>query len=195
MAILEQEITSTRDLARRVFTREEYYKMAEAGLFDDEKVELIEGDIISVPPPGPSHRTTSIRLFKILDALFANDHYVMHESPIDLANITEPIPDVSVATGSEADYFDRHPDYSDICLAVEISDSSLYKDRKLKQRLYAGKGIAEYWIVNLVAKQLEVYREPTAEGYGPPAICLPGDTVETLFAPGIPIAISDFLRA
>jgi Uma2 family endonuclease len=193
MAILEHELQAPTESRRHVFNRAEYYKMAEAGLFDDERVELIEGDIITLPPPGPRHRKASLRLYNLLYALFGQDRYVLHESPIVLTDVTEPLPDVSIAKGREEEYDDRHPDHADICLAVEVSDSTLRKDRKLKQGLYGGKGIPEYWIANLVDKQLEVYRSPSASGYAAPLIYRSGDTISTLFAPDVSISVSDFL--
>ncbi len=193
MAILEKEIAQGPDLQRHRFTREEYYKLADAGLLDDERTELIEGDIITLPLPEPRHRTVSLRLYNTLYATFGQDHYVMHGSPIVISEITEPLPDVVVASGPESNYDQRHPDYSEISLAAEVSDSSLRKDRTVKTVIYAGKVIVEYWIVNLVEKQVEVYTDPSAGGYTSTHVYKPGESIAPLFAPDISIAVSDFL--
>jgi Uma2 family endonuclease len=193
MAVLEREIISPPELPRHVFTRREYYKMGRAGFFDDQKVEMIEGDIIQLPPPGPPHRSLSLELYNIFYGLFGREFYVMHESPVVLSNTTEPLPDVSVVRGSVRNYRKRHPHYDDVLLAVEVSDSTLSKDRNLKQRLYAAKGIAEYWIVNVVQGHVEVYREPKESTYSQMTVCRSGDTIATLFKPDVPIAVDDFL--
>jgi len=111
---------------------------------------------------------------------------------IVLTDGTEPEPDVSVAPGTPLDYLQQHPRANELLLAVEVSDSTLTKDRGLKLVSYAQSGLSEYWIVNLVNRQLEVYRRPALAGdYADAVVYLSGQSVAPLSAPNSPIAVAD----
>ena len=147
---------------RRIWTRDEYYRMVEQGILaPDEKTELIEGEIYrKLSPMRAPHSVVVHRVARILTAIFEPAFYVQSQVPATFSEISEPEPDVYVARGFEEDYEERHPGPSDIVLAVEVSDKTLHIDRSRKATLYADYGIEEYWIVNLVDRQLEVFREP-----------------------------------
>lgn len=142
------------------FTLEEYHRIAEAGLFHGKRVELLEGNIIDMAPQGSDHYQTIERVADVLANVFGSGFWIRRQGPLRLNDASEPEPDISVVTGKMADYRD-HP--TTALLVVEVSESTLQFDRSEKAGFYARSGLADYWIVNLVEKQLEVYREPTAD--------------------------------
>jgi Uma2 family endonuclease len=181
------------------WTCHDFDRMIKVGILKrEERVELVEGEIITLPPIGPEHRSTMVDvvrvLFKLEDA-FGPDYYIMPESQIRLTNDVTLLPDVAVAYGSRREYRHRDPGPSDLRLVVEVSNTSLRSDRGRKYRLYAQMGVPEYWIINLKTSQLEVYREPSGSGFAAPLIYEAGDVIEPLFAPGVAIAVADFLPA
>ena len=176
------------------WTREQYHRLIEAGFFDDGRVELLEGLIWDMAGQMTPH-TTGIRLTQLsLEEVFAGTFEVRVQMPITLPDGTEPEPDVAVAPGTPFDYLEHHPGPDELLLAVEVSDSTLAKDRGLKLAAYAKAGIVECWIVNLVNRQLEVYRQPSPVGlYTDFKDYLPGQSVAPLNAPDKPIAVADLL--
>lgn len=149
------------------WTRSEYYKMAEAGLFDGLHVELIEGQVIEMSPMGSPHITAVTLTGESLRQVFESGYFIRIQGPLDFGDISEPEPDVAVIAGTIRDYTEAHP--STAVLVVEVADTSLTYDRTIKASLYAKAGIAEYWIVNLRNRQLEVHRTPcvdTGQRYG-----------------------------
>jgi Uma2 family endonuclease len=149
----------------RRWTREEYERLAEQGFFrPDERLELLDGEIFAMTPQkGPHAQAVGL----VLDALrhaFGPQVYLRSQLPLALGTEAMPEPDAAVVTGSVRDY-PQHP--TTAILVVEVSDTSLPLDRRRKGPIYARAGIPEYWIVNLVDRILEVYREPieTADGW------------------------------
>ncbi len=175
------------------FSRAAYEQMARMGLFEGKRVELIEGEVIEMPPSTPEHFETGDTLNEILQAYFGKGYWVRFQGDLVLGE-SQPVPDIAVVQGDKRDYKGRHPDRA--LLVVEVAHTSLHYDRTDKLSLYAKAGIPECWIVNLQERQLEVYREPapredTPFGYGYAQITLlrPGDTVHPLAKPepGIPV--------
>lgn len=180
------------------WTRSEYYKMAEAGLFDGKHVELIEGQVIEMSPMGSPHRTAVLLTGDRLRQVFRQGYFVSTQCPLDLGEIFEPEPDVAVIAGSIRDYTEAHP--STASLVVEVADTSLTYDRTTKASLYAKAGIAEYWIVNLVNRQLEVRRTPRVDamqrygfGYAEVTIYAATDVVAPLAMPQTTVSVGDVL--
>ena len=140
---------------------EQYHEMTARGILDsDSPVELLEGFLINKMPKNPPHRIATRLLRLLLDSLFANHGcYVEVQEPITLSD-SEPEPDLSVVRGDTRLFFDRHPGAAEIPIVIEIADATLARDRRMKKRIYARAGIPEYWIVNLVAEQVEVYSSP-----------------------------------
>jgi Uma2 family endonuclease len=154
----------------RLWTREEYYKMAEAGVFQPgERVELIGGRIVAMSPQNSPH-FTAIRLVEdALRVLFGAGYDVRVQGPLDLSLSSQPEPDIAVVPGTIRDYSTTHP--TTALLVVEVSESILSFDRGEKASLYASAGIPEYWVVNLLDRCLEVNRDPVPTagqpyGYG-----------------------------
>jgi Uma2 family endonuclease len=131
-------------------------------LSDDDPVELLEGWLVYKMPKNPPHRATTKLTRNALETIISADWYVDTQEPITLID-SEPEPDVVIVRGNTRDYLDRHPGAEDITLIIEVSDTTLERDRTSKKRLYARAGIPVYWIINLPEQQIEVYSEPVIE--------------------------------
>ena len=151
---------------RRRFTRAEYHRMADVGILgDDDRVELIRGEIVEMSPPGRRHKAFAGNLNQLLATRLAGRAIVWMQNPIVLTEDTEPQPDVAVLRRGPVSYKERDAWGEDTLLLIEVADSSLAYDRSTKLRLYAEAGIPEYWVVDCNAETIEVYRTPSAEGY------------------------------
>ncbi|MDZ8106092.1 MAG: Uma2 family endonuclease [Nostoc sp. DedQUE12a] len=165
------------------FTIEEYHQLIELGfLKEGDRIELIRGELIQMVAKGTPHTVCGSILCRQLDRLLGDRAVIRGQDPITLPNQSEPEPDVAIARGKDEDYLAHHPYPEDIFLVVEISDSTLDYDQTKKLELYAEAGIANYWIVNLNARQLESYSQPyqNAQGkfnYLSKQIHLPDETV------------------
>jgi Uma2 family endonuclease len=151
------------------FTREDYHKISELELFDPNKhVELIFGEIIQRSPKGVAHETCLRILLRQFFTILPQSFVIGCQSPVAIGESSEPEPepDVSIASGCEADYADRHPTGHDVLLAIEVSDSTLRFDKTTKASLYAEANIPNYWIFNLVESCLEAYCNPARKEDG-----------------------------
>jgi Uma2 family endonuclease len=144
-----------RSRKRWRWTAEQYRELAKSGFFGDRRVEFIDGELIElvVDPP---HDTGVYLAFTVLRQLFRLAWLVRPHLSLDLGRLYQPIPDVAVVAGKERDFANQHP--TTAALIVEVADSSLRHDRVVKAHRYARAGIADYWIVNLIDRQLEVHR-------------------------------------
>jgi Uma2 family endonuclease len=151
---------------RRRFTRKEYYRMAEVGILGEEdRVELIRGEIVEMSPPGRHHRAFVINLTRLLSRRLPEHVSVSVQNPLPLSDDTEPQPDLAVLRSRDVSYKDREAWAEDALLVIEVADSSLAYDRSTKRRLYAEAGIPEYWVVDCSAETVEVHRGPGPDGY------------------------------
>lgn len=140
---------------------DDLYKMLEVGILsEDDRVELIEGELINMSPMGPLHAGVGDYLEDILRTSLQQQAFVRVQKPIRLNQQNELEPDISVIKRADDFYRNRHPSPTDVYLLIEIADSSLAKDRKIKLPLYATHNIPEVWIVDLIDQRLEVYRQP-----------------------------------
>jgi len=145
------------------FSVEQYHRMVRLGILsDDDPVELLEGWLVYKMPKNPPHRATTKLTRNALDAIISGDWYVDTQEPITLID-SEPEPDVVIVRGNTRNYLDRHPGAEDITLVIEVSDTTLERDRTSKKRLYGRAGIPVYWIINLPEQQIEVYSGPVIE--------------------------------
>jgi Uma2 family endonuclease len=150
----------------RRFTRAEYDRLIEVGIFQPgERIELIGGELIVSEPQGAAHYTAIVKSTRALQATFGPGWYVRSQGPIGLDDESEPEPDVAVVSGEPDDYARAHP--SRPVLTLEIAESSLAGDRQRKGSLYARAGLVDYWVLNLVDRVLEVYREPVIDATAP----------------------------
>ena len=145
----------------RRWRRVEYERLVDVGVFEGEPLELIGGQLIVAEPKGSPHATAVGMADDALRAAIPDGWIVRVQDPLALDDESAPEPDVAVVRGSRADYRHTHPSHP--ALIVEVAESSLAFDRAQKGGLYARAGIADYWIVNLEDRVVEVYREPAAD--------------------------------
>ena len=151
---------------RHRFTIDEYLRMGEAGIFDeDDRVELIEGDVVHMCPIGMKHVGGVNRLTALFTRRLGSRVVVSVQNPMVLDEFSEPQPDLTILAFRSDYYEGARPHASDTLLAIEVADSSLAYDRRIKSALYARKHVRELWILDVVGKALDVYRRPSANGY------------------------------
>ena len=178
---------------RRLFTVHEYHKMGEMGLLtQDERIELIEGEILVMPPIGEGH-FGNVNRFTDQFYVFRGRAVIHVQNPVRLGLRNEPEPDVTLLRYREDFYSGKFPEPEDVLLLVEVADSSLGYDRNTKLRLYAEAGIVEYWIVDLVHSELIVYRDPSDGEYRSMQRLSRDQTVAPVAFSDVPLAVSDLL--
>jgi Uma2 family endonuclease len=179
----------------RRWTREEFYRAAEVGLFGpEEHLELIEGEVIEKLGENPPH----VLALKLMEAALARtfalvDCHLHSQHPISLPDGSEPEPDVAVIARGIRQYLNRHPLPEEVLLIVEVSNTTLAFDRARKAALYATAGIPEYWLLNLIDRRLEVHREPLNGVYQNILLLAATQSVAPLSVPETPIAVADLL--
>jgi Uma2 family endonuclease len=177
--------------------RATYDRIVEEGILGpDDKVELLAGRLIVAEPKYSPHATGVLLVADVLRRVFTDGWHIRTEAPLALGQFSEPEPDVCVVRGDIRDYRDAHPTHA--AVVVEVAQSSLRLDRTLKKSMYAAGGIADYWILNLVTRVLEVYREPVAltrrrREYRRVVTLGPDESVTPLAAPAASIRVADLL--
>jgi Uma2 family endonuclease len=158
---------ATTDRPRRHrLTVDDYYRMAEVGILDpDARVELIDGEIIDMVPPGSPHAATVTYLTHVLMSAVANRALVRVQNPVRLSRYSEPQPDLALLRRRDDYYRERHPQSDDVLLIVEVAATSLRYDRKKKVPLYERHGIPEMWLVDLGGRRFVRYRAPRQGSY------------------------------
>jgi Uma2 family endonuclease len=170
------------------FTITEYHRLADLDFFaEDDRVELIKGEIIKMAAKGRPHSVCNTRLYRELFKLLEEKATIRGQEPI-IINDSEPEPDLTIVKNTPDDYFLNHPIPSDIFLIIEVADSSLKYDQEVKLFLYSEAGISDYWIFNLMDYYLECYSDPYQDlqgkfGYRHKSIILPNESVKLPFFP------------
>lgn len=168
------------------FTLDEYNRLAELNFFnEDDRVELVRGEIIQMIAKGTPHSVCGTRLNREITKLIGDRATARTQEPLQLPPNSAPEPDYAIVQNREDDYLASHPNSEDVMVVIEISDSSLSYDQEIKLKLYAESGIQNYWIFNLRESILEVYSDPyqTTQGvfgYRVKRILLPNDRVALL---------------
>jgi Uma2 family endonuclease len=145
---------------------EDYHKLGEVGILDeDSRVELIEGELIEMAPIGGPHMGVVNRLTRLLVLAVGDLGVVSVQNPVRLSLHSEPQPDFAILKLRAGDAAFAVPGVEDVLLLIEVADTTLAYDRGTKLALYARSGITETWIVNVPLQCIEIYREPTSEGY------------------------------
>ena len=170
---------------------EEYHRMIEAGILHSRSVELLAGEIVEMSPETPIHYTTAKRGAKYLEELLSDKADVRFNGPITLAD-SEPEPDIAIVRLPESAYNDRHPNPQDIFWIVEVAKTSLKKDLEVKARIYAMAAIQEYWVLDLSAKQINVFRNPQGDKYTEAYIIAEG-TITSLAFPDVVVSVERLL--
>jgi Uma2 family endonuclease len=182
---------------KRLFTVDEYYRMAKAGILgEDDRVELIEGEIVRMSPIGPRHARRVDRLTLLFVDRFRRVAEIRIQNPVRLSNRSEPEPDLALLRPErerDQPYDLTHPTPADTLLAVEVADHSLRYDLGRKARVYARNGIVELWVLDLRDDRLVVFRDPTPRGYATSLILGHGESISALAFPEILLAVDDIL--
>ncbi len=181
-------------LTRYRFSAEDYDEMIDFGIIEeDERVELIRGEIVHKMPIGKSHIAVVNRLTRLLIQLIGDHAQVSVQNPIRLNN-SEPEPDVSLLRFQDDFYDSAKPVGGDVLLVIEVSDASLETDRDIKRELYAEASIVEYWIVNLIDGCVEVHRQPQPNGtYSEMFVAKRGDTIPMVSLPQFALKVDQIL--
>lgn len=181
------------------WTKDEFYRLVEQGYFQDRRVELIDGEIVVMPAQKNFHAVAIELTAQALRQAFGPTHWVRVQNSLDLSPFSVLDPDLAVVPGQPRDY-PTADNPSSALLVVEVSDTTLAYDRGKKASIYAISAIADYWIVNLVNRQLEVHRDPVPDPslplghrYGKRVILDLGDEVSPLVLPHVRIRVSDLL--
>ena len=181
----------------RRWRRVEYDRLVDLGMFEGERLELIDGLLVLREPQGSPHAATVSLIGQVVATAFGPGWHPRLQMPLALDDESEPEPDVAVVTGAPRDYLDAHP--ATAALVVEVAESSLRLDR-VKSGLYARAGIQDYWIANLVDRTLEVHREPHSAAvsthgrvYRFVELLHPPATVAPLASPTALIRVADLL--
>jgi Uma2 family endonuclease len=147
-------------------TVDDYYRMAEAGVLSpDDRTELIEGEIIDLPPIGPAHASVVSLLYKRLARAVGDTAEIRSQLPVRFVPRSEPQPDLALVVARADGYRRAHPVARDVLLLIEVSDTTLRYDLEVKARLYATHGIAEYWVVDLIGSRVWRHRRPSGRQY------------------------------
>ena len=162
----------------RLFTRADYHAMASAGILsENDRVELIEGKILTMMPIGPWHASSALRLTKLLNNIYQDRALVAAGNPVGLGNHSEPQPDISVLRRKDDYYSSGHPEAKDVLLLIEISDSTVHFDLGKKRRLYASQSVMEYWVVDGQRHCIHVFRNPQQGEFNEERIFRPGELI------------------
>jgi Uma2 family endonuclease len=191
-------------IAVRRLSVQDYHQMAESGILQpDERVELLEGQIIQMAAKGTAHSAAVTRIEQLLRQRLGfgtaspmeNRVLLRFQDPVRLNDYSEPEPDIAVVQPNTLLYEDHHPIPSEVFLLIEVSDATLKFDREVKSPAYARAGIAEYWVLDVNGRKLHVYRVPGADGYQSEAILSEELTVIPLAFPDCVIAVREMLRS
>ncbi len=181
-------------LKLRLWTVEEYHRMADAGIFSaDERVELLEGKIIWMSAKGTAHRSAVGRTDYLLKNRLGNRAWVSIQDPVKLNEQSEPEPDIAVVKVDPLDYADHHPTPSEVYFIIEVADSSFKLDCETKGKAYSKAGIIDYWVLDVIGRQLHVFREPTEDGYQSEVIVEEDGIISPLQFPDLSIAVLEML--
>jgi Uma2 family endonuclease len=181
-------------LSRRLFTVHEYYLMLQAGILtEDDRVELIEGEIVQMTAIGSRHAACVDRLNQLFSTRVVERAIVRVQNPVRLSEYSEPQPDLALLKPRPDFYAGAHPGPLDMLLLVEVADTSAGVDRAAKMPLYARAGIPEAWLVDLQADQVEVHRQPAPQGYQEVCSLGRGTQLGVEVFPDLSLAVDDIL--
>jgi Uma2 family endonuclease len=182
------------EVLKKHFTVRDYHRMAEAGIIrPEERVELIEGEIIQMSPIGHRHHVRVTRTNTLFVRAFGDRAVVSCQSSIELNEWTEPQPDLVVYKPRSDFYAAKKPTLDDVLLVMEISDTSLRYDRNIKIPLFSSTGIPEVWIQDVAEDIVYVYRDPRGRSYAETFEVRRGNVISPLAFPDIQFALEDLL--
>ena len=183
--------TAVTTPTRWLFTVAQFERMGETGiLHEDDRVELIEGEMVKMPPIGSGHSSSVDDLGMLLSRRVGDVARISSQNPLHLTERSQPQPDVTVLQPRADSYAESLATPTDVLLLIEVADSSLVYDRQVKLPLYAQAGIPEVWIVNLGAKTVEQYTQPLDGVYGALRTAEHGDTVTPTLLPDLTLQVA-----
>jgi Uma2 family endonuclease len=169
-----------------------YHQMIDNGIFDeDDRVELIEGELRAMPPIKPDHAGKNNRLNRLLNRRVGDEALVTVQNPLTLPPHSEPEPDLMLLRPRDDFYERANPTPKDTLLVIEICDSSLRYDQEVKVPLYAAHGVPEVWLVDLQHRRLEIYREPGTDGYRLILRPDPTEVISPVLLPSLRVPVKD----
>ena len=192
MAHEESAMAVQAERPRRLFTVDEYHRMADAGIFGpEERVELIDGEIIQMSPIGPRHAGCVINLTRVLITRLGDRAVISPRNPVVIRPRSEPQPAMLVLRPRPVSYSRAHPTPEDVLLAIEVADTTARFDRIVKARLYARARISEYWLVDVGQERVDVFRAPDGDAYAEMRHVGRGETLAGLAFPDVVIAVDE----
>ena len=175
------------------FTVDTFRRLGEVGVLrEDDRVELVDGQVVAMSPIGDSHAACVRRLNRLLTRNLADLAVIDVQNPVVLGARDQPQPDVTVLR-PRADGYRQHPRAADVVLIIEVADTSLAYDRDVKIPLYARAGIAEVWLVDLDGARIEVYRTPSGDGYRDTRVLARGGALSPAAFPGVSVPVAEVL--
>ena len=182
-------------LQKRLLTTDAYHHLLQAGMFDeDDRLELIEGQIVEMSPISSKHAARVNRLNRMFTQMLGERALVSVQNPIRLGEHSEPQPDLALLRPRADYYAGSHPEPADVLLVVEVSETLAGYDRDVKMPLYARAGIPEAWLLSLADKWIEVYSEPSPVGYLSVRRVLPGASLAPQAFPDMTVAVSEVVE-
>jgi Uma2 family endonuclease len=179
-------------IRHRLLTVDDYHKMGAAGILgEDDRVELIEGELIDMAPIGSDHAGSVIGLNTVLSSALAGKALISPQNPLRLSLYSEPQPDITVLRFREDFYRTSHPRPEDVLMLIEVAETTIRYDRGVKIPLYARHGIPEVWLIDLQEKRLEIYRQPSNEGYRQILLPAKNERIALSLLPEVSIVLTD----
>jgi len=181
-------------LKRWRLTVDDYHRMGKAGiLHEDDRVELIEGELIEMAAIGSCHFTSVNNLNHEFSERATGRYIVSVQNPVRLSRHSEPQPDLTLLRPRADKYANSLPDPEDVLLIVKVSDTTVAADRKVKLPLYAAAGIPDSWLVNIPRRSIEVHRGPRSGRYQQVTVFRTGERISLLMLPEVSVAVEDIL--
>jgi Uma2 family endonuclease len=187
-------MTTMKQPVRHRFTVDDYEAMVRAGiLHEDDRVELIDGEVIEMPPNGPEHQSRIDRHTMLFIRAFGDAVQVRIQGPVRVNGYGQPEPDVALLRPRGDFYQSAHPTPADIFLLIEVSDTTIAYDRRTKAALYGRNSILEYWLLDINQDAVIVHRDPSPDGYRSVQTLRRGDRIALLTFPDHEFAVADLL--
>jgi Uma2 family endonuclease len=182
------------EVARRRFDVDEYHRMAQAGILArEDRVELIDGEVVAMTPVGPRHNAAVDRANRVLGRVVGDKAIVRVQGSIRLGRSTEPEPDLALLRPRADFYASDMPGPADVLLVIEIAESSLVYDRDVKSGVYAGADVLEYWLVDLGARTIQRHTQPRDGRYRETHLVDDGQTLAPEALPDCVVAARDLM--